>query len=455
MPHRHRALRLLAMLLTVTTLAGCAAHTLPWGDGVTRGPVDTSFIVDTDDGEADQLAAATLLDAQDYWRQAFPSSFGDPWRDLSRFFSIDTADAEAPKPPCVATAAEVEGNAYYCPGGDAIAWDRTALLPVLRERFGDAAVVAVLAHEVGHAVHNRLGIDLELAERKPASYPTILTEAMADCYTGSFMRWVTDGNARHLRIDRADLDHALGALVVFRDPLGTSTSDTAAHGNGFDRVSSFQDGYQQGPRACRDFSVTNRDFTQEQFTSLADQATGGNLPYDELVTAIVPDLEVYFRGVVTGQGGQWRAPRLRPEQQTPDCSGDQGPTAFCPGEDVVEVDGSGRLAQLHREVGDYATGLLLASRYGLAALQQLGRPIEGHDAGRAALCLAGAYSGELLRRTRGFGLSPGDLDEAVLVLLTLDYGSRDARGQGGSTGFDRVGTFRAGTLGGAAACGLG
>jgi hypothetical protein len=107
-------------------------------------------------------------------------------------------------------------------------------------------------------------------------------------------------------------------------------------------------------------------------------------------------------------------------------------------------------------IGDYATGTLLASRYALAAIVALGKSGEGETAGHAALCLAGAYTGDLLRRAQGFGLSPGDLDEAVLLLLRYDYTVRDARGNPASgSGFDRVGLFRSGTLEGADSCDLG
>ncbi|MQA12898.1 MAG: metalloprotease-like protein [Pseudonocardiaceae bacterium] len=452
------AFRLVALLLAVTVLGGCArtiAGHATAAEEVARGPIDTSFIQGSDGGEVDQLAAATLLDLRSYWRQTFEATFARPWTDVGGgFHSVDTTDLDAAAPPCVAQPGAVEGNAYYCALADAIVWDRSALFPVLAERFGDAAVVVVLAHEMGHAVHHRLGVDRELRQVYSQAYPTVVTEAMADCYAGAFVRWVTDGNAEHLRIDREELDLALSALVTFRDPVGTSAGAAAAHGNGFDRVSSFQDGYEQGPRRCAGFSMADRAFTQERFTSIADQASGGDLPFDRLLGSMAPDLNTYFARIVAQRGGQWQPLRLRPVPRTPDCSGDQGPTALCPTAGVVAVNGSDELRRLHNEVGDYATGLLLASRYGLAALDGLGRPIEGERAGRTALCLAGSYSGALLGRDRGFSLSPGDLDEAVRVLLALDYGSRDARGRGDSTGFERVATFRAGTVGGVAACGL-
>ena len=52
-------------------------------------------------------------------------------------------------------------------------------------QFGAAGAVVVLAHEVGHAVQHRLGVDQARTGAIPARYPTILLEAMADCYAGS------------------------------------------------------------------------------------------------------------------------------------------------------------------------------------------------------------------------------------------------------------------------------
>lgn len=477
------ARRLTVLLLTVAVLAGCtrtiagqpvAGEGLETGgagvvtrddgetsgdvtaeDGVAPGPVGTSFIRGTDGSEIDQLAAAGLLDLQSYWRRTFEGVFGRPWPEVTGgFHSVDTTDPTAPPPPCVRQPGDIEGNAYYCPSADAVAWDRSALLPVLAERFGDAAVVMVLAHEMGHAVHHRLGLDQAQLRQQPEIYPTVLIESMADCYTGSFIRWVADGNADYLDIGRDELDLALGALVTFRDPVGTSANDLAAHGNGFDRVSAFQDGYDYGPARCSAFSMSNREFTQERFTSISEAASGGNLTLGRLVNTLAPDLDTYFDRIVTQRGGRWQSPQPRPAQRTPDCAGEQGPVAFCPDDGAIQINGSGELGRLHAEIGDYTTGTLLATRYALAALDGLGRPIEGAHAGRTALCLAGSYSGDLLRRTDGFGLSPGDLDEAVQLLLALDYAALDAQGEGPSTGFERVATFRTGTLEGPAGCGL-
>lgn len=445
----------LTTALTVA-LAGCSltiAGSPVAGDGVSFGEVDTSILRGTDNGPIDQLAAATITDVQQYWRETFESTFGTQWRDIEAFYSVDSADASAEPPPCTDSAADIEGNAFYCPAADSVAFDRSALLPVLAEEFGDAGVVVVLAHEIGHAVHNRLGIDAVRQRDQPRLYPTIVVESMADCYAGSFLRWVSDGSAAHLRVSTEQLDAALGSLVSFRDPVGTSSGDRGAHGNAFDRVSSFQDGFQQGPRFCSEITAETRPFTLRAFTDANDQLNNGNLPLTDLVQAITGDLDAFFRKLVDAAGGSWTTPTVT---AAADCSGSQGPVAFCPADSAIALDPSGsELDRLHR-LGDYATGTVLATRYGLAVLDALGRPTEGEAAARAAVCLAGSYTGDLLSRDTGFGLSPGDLDEAVLVLLRFDYPVRDSTGRPApGSGFERVELFRGGTLDGAQSCDLG
>lgn len=444
--------RLALLLLAVAMLTGCvrtiAGQPVP-AEGMPQGPASTSFIQGGGGGEIDHLAAAGLTDMHSYWREHFEDIRGEPWIPLTGGFH--SVAAGGPAPPCLQQAGDIEGTAYYCPGADAIAWDRDTLLPALTERFGEAAVVIVLAHEMGHAVQHRLRPDRELPA---AGDPTILTEAMADCYAGSFLGWAVDGNAEHLDIDRDELDLALGALVTFRDPVGTATGGAAAHGSAFDRVASFQAGFEHGPRLCAGFSRANREFTWARITGLTGPAAGGGPPLPDLVGSIAADLDAYFARVVTQRGGQWAAPQLRVTDHTPDCSGEQGPVAFCPGGGTIQLDGSGELARLHAVVGDYAPGVLLASRYALAARDALGRSIDGRVAASSALCLAGAYTGDLLARGEGSGLSGGALDEAVQLVLARDYAALDARGEGRTTGFERVATFRTGTLNGADACGL-
>ena len=46
------------------------------------------------------------------------------------------------------------------------------------------------------------------------------------------------------------LDQAVAGLLELRDTLGVPGYDAMAHGSGFDRVSAFQDGYEDGPTTC-------------------------------------------------------------------------------------------------------------------------------------------------------------------------------------------------------------
>lgn len=360
------------VLACTTTVSGSpttAGSVVTKDDPGEPGGVDPSFVENTDGGDIDRLAATVITDVQAYWQETFPKSFDDEWKELEGgYYSVDTADDDAKAPPCVRRASDVEGNAFYCPTEDVIAWDRSALLPVLKERFGEAAVMFVLAHEMGHAVQRRAGLSVAEQRSDPERYPTILIEAQADCYAGSFVRWVSDGKAAHLKTAKDRLDTAMEALVLFRDPVGTEQSDQDAHGDAFDRVSAFQDGFDNGVELCKDMSVDNRTFTQRGFIDADDAERGGNLPFESLLTTITPDLEGYFKELVTQQGKQWATPTVRTSEARPECAeSDQGPIAFCEQDREIDVATEKELPKLHTEIGDFATGTILASRFSMAA----------------------------------------------------------------------------------------
>jgi predicted metalloprotease len=285
---------LLAVGACTTTIAGTPTN----GDSVVSndpgnggGGVDPTFVHNTDGGEIDRLAATVVTDVQQFWTETFPAAFDKQWTNLEGgFYSVDTASATAKAPPCARRASDVEGNAFYCPTADIVAWDRAALLPVLKEKFGEAAVMFVLAHEMGHAVQRRTGLTVEKQQADPEEYPTILIESQADCYAGAFVHWVSNGKAAHLKIAKDRLDNAMEALVMFRDPVGTEQSDEGAHGDAFDRVSAFQDGYDQGVDLCKDMNVENRMFTQRGFLNQADAARGGNHQFNTQLTTNTEDL---------------------------------------------------------------------------------------------------------------------------------------------------------------------
>lgn len=398
---------------------------------------------------ADPTDVTTALQA--FWRQAFPAAFGRPWRDIRRFVPVHPTARGAATPPCVEHAADLDGQAFYCPAADAVVWDADGLLPKIRREFGAAGVVVVLAHEVGHAVQTRLGVDQAQA-RDPAAYPTILLEAMSDCYAGATVAYLAQHTVAGLSLGPDQRDTAMLALVGFRDPVGIGPSDASAHGNAFDRVSAFQDGWTGGPSLCAAMTVTGRAFTERRFGSAADQARGGNLPLSQLLPAVETDARQWFTALAAPRAPAWRAPALRtaPGGACSDAGlTEQGPVRFCPADGSIDVDRAG-LTTLEDRFGDYAAATLVAGRYAMAALTAMGSPAVGP----AAVCLAGAYTARLIDPSGGFTLSPGDLDEAVQVLLTTDWAARSPRGAAdqGEDGFDRVGRFRGGVRQGAASC---
>jgi predicted metalloprotease len=237
--------------------------------------------------------------------------------------------------------------------------------------------------------------------------------------------------------------------------VGSGADDPRAHGNAFDRVSAFQDGYASGAGLCAAMTVQNRVFTQTAFGSAEDAAREGNLPLPELLNSLSQDAQQRFGAIVGSMGGSY--PPLEVTDAATRCpTADvdrQGPVRYCPDDQTIAVDGP-ELEKLH-VLGDFASGALVLSRYALAALAALDKPTEGTEAGRQALCLTGVYTAQLFNAgSRGeFQLSPGDLDEAVTVLLATDFPARDVRGQAKSeAGFERVTHFRTGALNGTAAC---
>ncbi|EQD84435.1 peptidase [Saccharopolyspora erythraea] len=416
------ARRFLAALIAPVAALGACATPPAQAPSVAVRAVDPSFVHGTDGGETDRLAATVVTDVQEYWKAQYPATFGGPWRPVDGgFFSVDTANTSAAAPPCSGDAADVEGNAYYCATVDAVAWDRTALLPVLREHYGEAAVVVVLAHELGHAVQQRSGAGTDDPRR---------TEAMADCYAGSFVRWAADGRAPHLRVRPDQLDGAMRALTVFRDPVGGGQA-ADPHGSAFDRVAAFQDGYRGGPGRCAQPSPALPAKAPEE----------PNRPVPEVLAA--PDVRDYFTGLVSRRGARWSAP---PVVDDPGSRCGETAVEYCTDPARVAVD-EPALAALDHDIGDQAITTLVASRYAVAALDALGLPAHGVEGGRRVSCLAGAYTGRA-------ALSPGDLDEAVEVLLAGNGVSRDVDGVNALTGFDRFLSFRGGALGGPGACGL-
>ncbi|MGY1622248.1 neutral zinc metallopeptidase [Geodermatophilus sp. SYSU D00965] len=459
------ALALLAVA-ALLVLSGCSVVVLgrpsaaqPLPDDVDPGEVS---VVGATDGPIDLLARNALADLEDFWADQFPDVFGTRFEPLTGgYFSVDPDDVDPAAYPqgvgCGADPREVEDNAFYCqapntPNSDSITYDRS-FLGELADGYGRFIPALVMAHEFGHAVQARVG------------YPraSIATETQADCFAGAWTAWVAGGEAAHSRIRAPELDELLRGYLLLRDPVGTGQGEEQAHGSYFDRVAAFQEGFDDGPTACRDRFGPDRVFTQGEFTSDQDFASGGNAPYPTIVSILESSLpEFWERAATEVFDEQFTAPELQAfDGSAPSCAAADVDLVYCPpgnaGTDggVVGYDEQDLTGPAYEELGDYAVPTAVAIPYGLAARDQLGLPAEGEEALRSAVCLAGWYSAQVYNgELTDVVISPGDLDESVQFLL--EYGNDpQVLGDLDVSGFQLVDLFRNGFIEGARACDVG
>ena len=91
---------------------------------------------------------------------------------------------------------------------------------------------------------------------------------------------------------------------------------------------------------------------------------------------------------------------------------------YDPSTNTVRYDAA-TLQNVHDSIGDFAGGLLLATAWSSSVEHQLGVQLGTDTARRGAECLAGAWAA-----ASASSLSPGDLDEAVTVLVVGRPGQR-------------------------------
>ena len=99
------------------------------------------------------------------------------------------------------------------------------------------------------------------------------------------------------KVNAAELDTALAGILELRDSPGTSKIDPSAHGSGFDRVGAFQDGYDNGPEACKAYRDDDPVVVELPFNDAEDAASGGDAPYDSIINGVPYDLEDYWTQV--------------------------------------------------------------------------------------------------------------------------------------------------------------
>jgi predicted metalloprotease len=446
-------MKVCSVLAAVLLLAACGGPKpeIPPNAKTNGGPPDTSNLKINGDADdpVNKLAVEGIADLEQYWSGQFPGLYDKDWEPVSGgYFAVYPSEG-GPPPPCAGDASDVADNAFYCASEDVVAWDAEGLLPAQQKKFGDFVIPVILAHEYGHAVQARSNFTAR----------TVTRELQADCFAGAWAKHAQEDGV--FDVNAADLDTALAGVLDIRDTPGTSNLDANAHGSGFDRVSAFQDGYDNGLASCKDYRDDEPMVLELPFSTEEDASRGGDAPYDSIVNGVPYDIEDYWTHVYPelADGREW--PPLRSIEpygpdNPPTCGGQsaEGYALFyCVPDDYVGWDNVSAMPAVYDQGGDYAVATLLATQWGLAALARLGDDSDEKTSTLRGDCLAGGYTASVIiynrPATSTFHISPGDLDEGIKALLVF-RGEGDVERQG--VGWNRVKAFREGVINGAQAC---
>ncbi|MBM2616247.1 zinc metallopeptidase [Actinoplanes sp. LDG1-06] len=400
-------------------------------------------------GNSNDTVTRSLNDVERFWTSEFGRiADGAKFAKVQGgYYPYTEAD---PPPSCGGQPSEYQPNAFYCPADDFIAWDAQQLIPQLQEDYGPLLVGVVMAHEYGHAIQARV---------LTGELPTVVLEQQADCYAGAWLAEVLAGNSTAFKnVTNKQLDDAVAGVLTLRDQPGTPALSEGAHGNAFDRIRALQDGVEEGVETCAGYNPRNLPVTEVPFTNARDEASGGNLAYDDAVQLLAEDAQSYWQRTYPQlAGAEWPALPVQPfragsppECPQPDASA-EGRAFYCPDGDFVAFDSTELGPALHQRIGDYAVGMLLGDLFARAAQDRRGEATRTERGQLTVDCLAGSWTNDLLTRNQRQSkvtLSPGDLDEAVTALLAF---GRAAEGEG-PTAFDRIAAYREGTLKGLRAC---
>ena len=219
--------------------------------------------------EGGQFVAQVTRDIEELWQREFEAA-GREYDPVGPARTLDATD-EQPGPVVFSgrtqTACGPGSSAtgpFYCPLDERIYIDLT-FYNELSQRFGapgDFAQAYVLAHEVGHHVQHRLGIDervRQLASEDPGARNelSVRQELQADCFAGV---WAHSVYERRL-LEAGDLDEGLTAAAAIGDDriqeqtTGRINPESWTHGSSEQRAQWLRRGYESGdPEECDTFS---------------------------------------------------------------------------------------------------------------------------------------------------------------------------------------------------------
>lgn len=469
-------LAVLALLVT-----GCSASAVG-GVGSFAAPTKadnvsaSQYKITGDGGTAfDQLVRNSLVDVEQFWAKAYPSvSGGKSLKPLAGgVFSVTTGHPN-PAEECMAKApTAANNNAFYCSLDDAFAYDRTGLVKIVTDKVGNNFAPLVFAHEFGHAIQDRLSIDNR----------SILLESQADCASGAFMAAEAGLGPikltnRHFVIDPKSLDEVAIGMILLRDYSPHSAEDQGSHGNGFDRLSAFSDGFDHGPAYCYADAWKNRKFTERGYVSgTTDEQNQGNEPLSQVLNAgtsasggggLQPELNKYWTTAFASIKKTFKPVSFK-QATSPPCGSGSVRLGYCPNDNtlyynqataaqiynsmpaITKSPTTGQVTVSQSAPADYLLGGLFSMGWGMAVRSQLGLSISGDTALLGASCYAGAFAQSVNSTATGFSLSPQDMDEAsVAVMQQADR--PDIFGARNTTAFERIASFKKGYFGTLTAC---
>ncbi len=354
----------------------------------------------TSSADGDRVVAAVLADLSQYWTTTVDAAGRAALRaPAGGFVSVDSAAPAGPgfRALCITDPAQIAGNTFYCPGQDGIAFDSSALVPVLLGSYGSTGLVASFAHEFGHAVQAQVGPTPADRRADPDRYPALLIEAQADCAAGAFLAAAAAGTTERVHIPVASLTRAVAPLLDFRDRPTVAPGDPTAHGLALDRLDAVLHGFRAGGLACWAMTTADLSPTLGRAGVLVDP------PATPRYGTTAAALDAAAASVAAFAGTPAAAP------------------------DPADLDRSAT-------IGQFAAGAGVA--------RATGRALTGDDAGAA--CFTGAWTAAVFGSAAPgtLGSWAGDADEALDLIRSRPGAS-----------FAELTAFADGFHGGRAACG--
>jgi hypothetical protein len=207
-----------------------------------------------------QFVSVVLADTEEVW--------GDIFRErLDRAYQPPTLVLYSGQTASPCGGASGATGPFYCPG-DRKAYLDTAFFTTLDQRLGaggDFAAAYVVAHEIGHAVQDQLGVLGKANQVRMQASPedgnaiSVRIELQADCFAGV---WANHAAQRFGSISRGDVEEAVNAARRIGDDTLQSGAGrvpqphTFTHGTSEQRARWFMTGMQSGDIAdCDTFSA--------------------------------------------------------------------------------------------------------------------------------------------------------------------------------------------------------